>query len=52
MTLTVRPARFGADAPLLGAAELALEPVLADPGSLPAIPLSVASPAPAAVRTA
>jgi len=50
--LTVRPARFGADAPLLGAAELALEPVLADPGSLPVIPLAVATVAPAASRTA
>lgn len=50
--LTVRPARFGADAPLLGAAELALEPVLADPGSLAAIPLAAATLAPAAVRSA
>ena len=49
--LTVRPARFGADAPLLGAAELALEPCLADPGSLPVIPLAGAALAPAA-RTA
>jgi predicted NBD/HSP70 family sugar kinase len=50
--LVVRPARFGADAPLLGAAELALEPCLADPGSLPVIPLAAAVPAPAAVRSA
>ena len=49
--LNVRPARFGADAPLLGAAELALEPILADPGSLPAIPHAAAIAAPA-VRSA
>ena len=49
--LTVRPARFGADAPLLGAAELALEQCLADPGSLPIIPHAAALAAPA-VRSA
>jgi predicted NBD/HSP70 family sugar kinase len=49
--LIVRAARFGADAPLLGAAELALEQCLADPGSLPVIPHAVATLAPA-VRSA
>jgi predicted NBD/HSP70 family sugar kinase len=49
--LTVRPALFGADAPLLGAAELALEHCLADPASLPTIPRVAATPAPA-VRSA
>ena len=50
--LTVRPARFGADAPLLGAAELALEPCLADPGSLPVVPIAAATLAPAPARSA
>ena len=50
--LVVRPARFGADAPLLGAAELALEPFLADPGSLPVLPIAAGSLAPASARSA
>jgi predicted NBD/HSP70 family sugar kinase len=45
--LTVRPARFGADAPLLGAAEVALEAVLVDPAALPVIPHAAATLAPA-----
>ena len=32
----IRPAQLGADGPLLGAAELALAPVLDDPASVPA----------------
>ena len=35
--LEVRASRFGADGPLLGAAELALEPVLAHPDDLPEV---------------
>ncbi len=34
--IEIRPAQLGADAPLLGAAELALTPVLDDPSSVPA----------------
>jgi predicted NBD/HSP70 family sugar kinase len=41
----VAPARLGIDAPLLGAAELAFEPVLADPADHPVV--SAAPPVPA-----
>jgi predicted NBD/HSP70 family sugar kinase len=35
--LQIRPSRFGTDAPMVGAAELALEGILADPLALPEV---------------
>jgi predicted NBD/HSP70 family sugar kinase len=40
-TVRIVPATLGADAPLLGAAELALEPILADPAAFIGRPVSV-----------
>jgi len=42
----VVPARLGPDAPLVGAAEIALEPLLADPAAAPARGESPAGPTP------